>query len=69
MAAIKKRGRAGLARALLLSFIASFLLLAPLVYFPTASLSFSRIYFFLSVPYKKTPVSTHERSTKSQPPF
>lgn len=39
MAAIKKRGRAGLASALLLSFIASFLLLAPVVYFPAASLS------------------------------
>lgn len=39
MAAIKERGRAGLASALVLSFIASFLLLAPLVYFPTASLA------------------------------
>lgn len=32
MAAIKNRGRAGLAGALVLSFIASFLLLAPVVY-------------------------------------
>lgn len=55
MAAIKKRGRAGLAGALVLSFIASFLLLAPVVYFPAASLSFA--VFFLSIPYKKTPVS------------
>lgn len=61
MAAIKNRGRAGLAGALLLSFIASFLLLAPVVYFPTASLSFAVFIYFLSIPYKKTPVSARAR--------
>lgn len=50
MAAIKKRGRAGLAGALVLSFIASFLLLAPVVYFPTASLSFAVFIYFFSHP-------------------
>lgn len=67
MAAIKKRGRAGLAGALVLSFIASFLLLAPVVYFPAASLSFA-VFFFYPSPTKRH-LSAHEHSTKSQPPF
>lgn len=62
MAAIKKRGRAGLARTLLLSFTASLLLLAPVVYFShrvtlICCISFLFSFFFLSVPYKKAPVS------------
>lgn len=39
-------GGAGLAGVLVLSFIASFLLLAPVVYFPTASLLFVIFIFF-----------------------
>lgn len=53
MAAIKKRGRAGLAGALVLSFIASFLLLAPVVYFPAASLSFAVFFIFFIHPLQK----------------
>lgn len=68
MAAIKKRGRAGLAGALVLSFIASFLLLAPVVYFPAASLSCAVFIFFYPSPTKRH-LSAHEHSTKSQPPF
>lgn len=65
MAAIKKRGRAGLAGALVLSFIASFLLLAPVVYFPAASLSCAVFIFFIHPLQKDTCQRTSTAPTLS----
>lgn len=58
MAAIKKRGRAGLASALVLSFIALFLACwRPLLIFPPRHSFAVFIYLFVSIHDKKTPVS------------